>query len=120
MRGALLVGLLLLALVAVVSGWNGDDAASGDKVASAADEDARYESFITEKVRQSLRDPASARFERTHISTKSGGRVVCGYVNSKNGFGGMGGAQRFIGGGVNVLEEQMNAGEMDKLWSQVC
>ncbi|MHB2205073.1 hypothetical protein [Methylobacterium sp. CM6257] len=44
-------------------------------------------------VRSQLKDPDSARFSRPFVATKnSRGLVnVCGYVNSKNGYGGFSG-----------------------------
>jgi hypothetical protein len=46
--------------------------------------------------------------------------AICGYVNARNGFGGMTGPQRFISGGATVLESEMGPGEMDISWSQFC
>lgn len=48
-------------------------------------------SIAEEKVRELLRDPESARFK--NISRH--GDVVCGEVNSKNGFGGYAGFSQF-------------------------
>lgn len=45
-------------------------------------------------VREKLRDPASAEF--SNVRVVSGG-IVCGEVNSKNGYGGYAGKQRFFG-----------------------
>ena len=69
-------------------------------------------------VRARLKDPESAEF--TNVTTR--GRVVCGFVNSRNGFGGMGGKQRFItrAGAITALEEDMAAGEMEKAWAMLC
>lgn len=49
-------------------------------------------------VKKSLRDPDSARFRGGAVATADldngkSNRVVCGYVNSKNGFGGYSGEQ---------------------------
>lgn len=73
-------------------------------------------------IKQRLRDPDSARFDRTHVSWKSGSPVVCGYVNAKNAFGGYVGRARFIAAGeaIQVLESDMAAGEMSQLWYQSC
>ena len=69
-----------------------------------------------------LRDPDSAVFSDIHVSSKSGQPIACGKVNSKNGFGGMGGAERFVsnGGGLAFLEEETQAGGMDEVWSRFC
>ncbi len=67
-----------------------------------------------------LKDPDSAKFEAVRTGWTSGAPVTCGYVNSRNGFGGMTGRQRFISGNVTAVEEQMPAGEMDKAWDRLC
>ncbi len=54
---------------------------------------------IEKEVKSKLRDPASARFE--HLDFK-GGDIYCGYVNSKNGFGGYAGRKMFA---VMVLDK---------------
>lgn len=67
-----------------------------------------------------LKDPDSAKFGEVRTGWTSGKPVTCGYVNSRNGFGGMTGRQRFISGSVTAVEEQMPAGEMDKAWDRLC
>ena len=69
-----------------------------------------------------LRDPDSAKFTDVEVRWSSGRPTLCGYVNSRNGFGGMTGAQRFITAGSDfaVLEEQMRPGEMEPVWQQFC
>jgi hypothetical protein len=51
-----------------------------------------------ERVRMTLRDGASAEFRnvRVHPGANEAEKAVCGEVNARNGFGGMGGWQRFI------------------------
>lgn len=57
-------------------------------------------------VREQLRDPDSARFSGTATHVSDGADVVCGFVNAKNGFGGMSGRRGFIViGPLAVLEE---------------
>lgn len=59
---------------------------------------------------EQLRDPASAQF--TDIRTRPGpgaGVKVCGEVNSKNGFGGYAGKQKFQG----IYAEGMSAAAVD-------
>lgn len=54
--------------------------------------------IIENGVRQSLKDPDSAKFGPMQASKRSDGAVtVCGYVNAKNSFGGYVGMQPFIG-----------------------
>lgn len=73
-------------------------------------------------IRAKLRDPGSAEFGDILISRKSGSPIACGTVNSRNGFGGMTGAQRFISNGATLafLEEEMESGAMDEVWSRFC
>lgn len=74
-----------------------------------------------EKIKSKLKDPKSAKFGKSFVSRSLGMPIVCGYVNSKNSFGGYSGEQRFVSGGtIQVLEDQMGAGEMDSLWAQAC
>lgn len=82
--------------------------------------DAQYIALAHQNVRALLKDPESARFEDVFVSKKAGVAAVCGYVNSRNSFGGMSGRQRFISGGVTQLEENFAPGEMDQAWSMLC
>ena len=68
-----------------------------------------------------LRDPGSAVFD-LHISRVSGSPMACGTVNSKNGYGGMAGRQRFISNGmtITVLESEVVAGGLSEVWAKVC
>jgi hypothetical protein len=72
-------------------------------------------------VRERLRDPSSAEFRNEKIGSYQGAEVVCGEVNSANGFGGMSGYQRYISnaGAATVLEEQMEPTEFAKTWAGV-
>lgn len=68
-----------------------------------------------------LRDPQSAVFDGVHVSRGPSLPLVCGWVNSRNGFGGMTGRQRFTGSNNGAtLEEEMAPGEMDKVWRTAC
>ena len=75
-----------------------------------------------ESVRARLRDPASAEFRDVGIHRKSGAPIVCGQVNSRNGFGGKRGFQSFVFAGSvgTFLAEDMKAGEMKKVWQEMC
>lgn len=55
-------------------------------------------------VRDTLRDPQSAVFTKVEYGRffGNGTEAVCGYVNSRNGFGGMSGPKRFA---VAMLDE---------------
>ncbi|MDE1152389.1 MAG: hypothetical protein PW788_07620 [Micavibrio sp.] len=73
-------------------------------------------------VKTKLRDPDSAQFGTTTVSWGPGGVVMlCGTVNSKNGFGGYGGDTGFISTvveGVTVF--QSNTRDFNKLWKKLC
>lgn len=71
------------------------------------------------KVRDSLRDPQSALFSDVRISPVS---AVCGFVNSRNGFGGMSGKRRFIVISNPYLEDQFDPanGIFDRMWKESC
>jgi hypothetical protein len=70
-------------------------------------------------LREGLRDPESAEFTRTRVSSRGGIQVTCGYVNARNGFGGHTGPQRFVSGtGINELEE--NGASFDEAWQRYC
>lgn len=72
------------------------------------------------KVRERLKDPDSATFRGTRTFHGGGAPVACGEVNSKNGFGGMGGYQRFVAAGdIIALEEQVEGG-LQETWDQFC
>jgi hypothetical protein len=73
-------------------------------------------------VKEKLRDPGSAEFSEQKIGAYQGHEVVCGKVNSKNGFGGMTGFQRFVsnGGEATVLEEQMKSEEFETVRVSMC
>jgi hypothetical protein len=94
--------------------------------AASADEPWRQEVWINrtkDAVRSKLRDPDSAKFRNLTFHRFQGAPIVCGEVNSKNGFGGMTGYQGFIGAADVVgpfLEEQMEDGEWPKLYALAC
>lgn len=76
-----------------------------------------------DRVRAELRDPSSAEFSDVTVP-HDGISTVCGRVNSRNGFGGMSGPQRFIATKDSVfLEEHQEAvipGQFDGFWQQMC
>ncbi len=68
-----------------------------------------------------LKDPDSAKFGDAYVSRKGAVPVVCGTVNARNSFGGMGGAQRFMSNaGMSALEEQVADGGFDDVWRKMC
>lgn len=78
---------------------------------------AAYTMVAEGMIRQKLRDPDSAKFRDVRVGGSVNGKIICGYVNSRNGFGGMTGDQRFAVSGMAVLEEELAPGEMDLIWS---
>ncbi len=70
-------------------------------------------------VRKKLRDPDSAEFSNLRVSSKGAADIVCGEVNSRNGFGGKSGKQKFISNGFNLsfLEEKVVEGGWPELWN---
>jgi hypothetical protein len=76
-----------------------------------------------EDIKAILRDPDSALFSSINVSQRTSARVVCGIVNSRNGFGGMTGGKRFISspGVISVVEgENIKASEFEKSWNDFC
>ena len=70
----------------------------GERQSRVAARMVRDDRLITEakaQVRRVLRDPNSADFANMFVSEKNG-LVTCGFVNARNGFGGMSGQQAFI------------------------
>ena len=79
----LLIGLLVLGLVGCVKPVEPPFQLSPDDLA-----------VVQSAVRNSLKDPDSARFGAIAAAHDSQGRVqVCGWVNAKNSFGGYTGSQ---------------------------
>lgn len=65
------------------------------RVAARMVRDDRLIADAKASVRRVLRDPGSADFANVFVSEKNG-LVTCGFVNARNGFGGMSGQQAFI------------------------
>lgn len=81
-----------------------------------------YRAAAKELVKRQLRDPGSAEFSDIVVKTGAPGRatIVCGYVNAKNGFGGMTGRQRFVAGGIVTIEGSVAPADMNQLWAALC
>lgn len=122
----LLVGAAVLGLVVVDRAFNRETPPVVESPAPAKTQPAQagpnpelMKIRAEREVRAMLKDPESASFSDL-VAHTSPAVAVCGYVNSKNGFGGMTGRQRFISGTITALDEQMPRAEMDKLWDKVC
>lgn len=85
--------------------------------------EAAVRDFTESTVRPMLRDPDSAVFSdlRAFPASDNGGLRVCGMVNSRNGFGGMTGPQRFIvGQSIKLFDEDEDPQIMDTAWIAFC
>jgi hypothetical protein len=72
-------------------------------------------------VKDRLRDPASARFDGERVTSRPGGPYVCGFVNSKNGFGGYAGRSRYVfASGRMVLEDEISGSDFETVWMAMC
>lgn len=102
--------VLVILIAAFVSACGKHELSDGDYIVVSQD-----------IIKNKLKDPVSAEFRNSTVSRVNGNPVVCGEVNAKNGFGGYTGFQRFVSGpGMSALETDMAAGEMDKVWMQIC
>ena len=70
-------------------------------------------------VKGQLRDPDSAKFSNVRVSSKMGVTIVCGLVNSKNGFGGYNGNMRFMSAGGRVTFDQDDP-NFAGYWQKAC
>lgn len=101
-----------------------DSKAANTKTSEPSQEDMmiRYEVAAKQAMKDSLKDPGSAKYKdvTAHaLKDKPGAYVFCGLVNSKNGFGGYTGFQRFVAGpGIAVTEEIVS--DFPVLWNQLC
>lgn len=111
-------GLLGLAMAVALAGCNQSD----DIEYSGGRSELDITTGAQEAIKAKLRDPDSAKFSAVHVSSKSGMDIVCGKVNSRNGFGGMGGSQQFISNGVTLafLEEDVEDGTWPQVWQKYC
>lgn len=81
---------------------------------------ARYQVAAKEKLKDSLRDPDSAKYEGVKAHrVAAGGFVFCGRINAKNGFGGFTGFERFVASPAIAGTERSVDG-FDEVWSQFC
>lgn len=119
--GILVAILVFLAIVGSYIGPTQDEDAKEERAPTETDKMlARVRA--EESVRQMLRDPDSAEFTQVEVFVPDDGgpMITCGYVNSRNGFGGMSGAKRFVASATVILEEQVDAQAMQDLWTQYC
>ena len=67
-----------------------------------------------------LRDTSGVKWRNLYVSRSSGARVLCGEINSKNGFGGYSGFQQFVSGGITFFESEVDSAEWQKVWIELC
>ncbi|MEG3152996.1 zinc ribbon domain-containing protein [Sphingomonas sp. ZT3P38] len=107
--GAIILLCLIVWAVGQCSPRSPESSASFEQQMAEAGRTVRIERLV----KQRLRDPGSAAFK--HLS---GG---CGYVNSKNGFGGMTGDQQFVVGANDKVVFRADGPEaFDTVWQQHC
>lgn len=105
------IGCGVLLLIGVLVYVSCDAGTSGSGAPSGLDR--RVDARVA--VQSMLRDPDSAEFTGLAVH----GDVVCGYVNARNGFGGMTGPQRFIYQGYAEIEEAGGSGFSER-WTRLC
>jgi hypothetical protein len=71
-------------------------------------------------VRSRLKDPGSAVFKDVYFKDYEATPMVCGKVNSKNGFGGMTGFQRFVASGSELVFLEEEVSDFNKAWNKIC
>ncbi|WP_157096595.1 hypothetical protein [Tsuneonella dongtanensis] len=125
-----IIGIISLVAYCTPDKAANDAAKSANAVATAKESPLANESTqmawigkSQEGIKAKLRDPDSAEFRDSRFYSGGSAPVVCGEVNSKNGFGGYGGYQRFIASGEKLafLESEMtSSSEMDDAWKKMC
>lgn len=74
-----------------------------------------------ENMRKNLVDPSSAEFKDVHVyKNGSSGKIVCGYVNAKNRFGGYTGYEEFISIGKTTVSKSQGDPDFNAIWSSDC
>lgn len=132
-KTALALGIIgLISLVAYCTPDKADNDPVGSAKAGATAKESPFADESTqmawigksqEGIKSRLRDPDSAEFRDSRFYSGGPAPVICGEVNSKNGFGGYGGFQRFIASGEKLafLESDMaSTSEMDDAWKKMC
>lgn len=120
MAALVLIGGLLFGSVSSCSSSDPSDVSTSST--PNAGEEYAWKEAAKEVVRAKLRDPDSAEFSGLIVYPETADKptIICGYVNSRNGFGGMTGPQRFIAGGTVMVEEEFTAAQMTIAWTRFC
>lgn len=128
LRNTAVVALTIGVVVVVAVLWSGyGETHSGEERSLEGDRTGKEHAYIREqerRIRSKLKSSgADFRGSRVRYGIAP---IVCGEVNANTKtnairFRGRGGFQRFISGGdLQVLEEEMATGEMEKTWARVC
>lgn len=119
--GGIMKRIVLVGLSAVTLAGCGDgSSSSASSEPSESEMIARYQVMSKDKLKESLRDPGSAKFEDVGAHrVASGGFVFCGRMNAKNGFGGYTGFERFVASPVIVGTEGTVDG-FEEVWTEFC
>ena len=103
--------VLLLVVASVISSCNDNKPNPAEQFAS----DLQWAARTAVKAR--LKDPDSAEFGLISVH----GKVACGTVNSKNGFGGYSGAKRFVSGGNPATTFfETDSKDFEQVWDKFC
>lgn len=74
-----------------------------------------------EGVQKNLIDPKSAEFRDVHVyKNGNSGKIVCGYVNAKNRFGGFTGYEEFISIGKTTVLKSQGDPDFNSIWQSDC
>jgi hypothetical protein len=84
----------------------------GNKQYLAKNGEQKTISVALQQVRDLLKDPDSAKFQKIRIRDYQGEVVVCGEVNAKNSYGGYAGYRLFIAG-VSAANLEYTSGRSD-------
>ncbi len=98
-------------------------AAANKKAKTEGEEKNQQRLFIIvtqDGVRSRLKDPASAEFRNVLFKRHEGTPIVCGEVNSKNGFGGYTGFQHFVGAGEDLVYLEEEVSDFAQVWNEMC
>lgn len=96
-----------------------DDNSKVQPEMSRADKEFYMTEASKDGVRARLKDPKSAKFKDVyymdHVTP-----VICGKVNSRNGFGGMSGFQHFLARGEVLVLFEKEADDFGDTWNKLC
>lgn len=97
-------------------------AASEPQVETRFTDDISMKLYAETVVKERLRDPGSAKFSDMRVYWAEVGKsaTVCGYVNSKNGFGGMSGKKAFVASSMVIIQGDLQPAEFQEVWSTMC